>query len=519
MKTHEISIESIVLTNFLLRIVKFFLLIILFAFSTNIFSQSITKGIGNTADEYVYDMVSHNGINYLLSDANAYPDSMLFVGYNKIKLNCRAPAVIAFDDSLNIINYYCIETISNHPASIYNPGKIVYDSGTNSIYIAAAYNNNLVFGSDTLFSTNTSSIIIARFDMNLNPVWARSSNCNHPANFLEIKVDGMETDISGKLWVSIQLEGTSSRGCFNNDTIIDNGSLIIDSNGVMVKSNSHIQGPANSYNHSMKMIDDAKLLNIYLNTMTLVDSDMDTIIWQKNIPSSINQRYITTDHKNYFYIIENTNFDQLKKYDFNGNLIWQKSISNIKVPLGLDVNDDSNKIYLSGYSTDSLHTIYVVDSNGNFLESKVWAQDPRFGNSTLIENKTFKINNNKLILTFEVSSRELFFGKDTLNYSSSRRADIYISIIDINTILTNIPNNRSSSIPFNVFPIPSNNFVNIEGNQKIDAVKMYNLEGKLIKIKSSDFFKTIYFPNNLNKGVYFLKIYSESQEFVVKIIK
>lgn len=123
-------------------------------------------------------------------------------------------------------------------------------------------------------------------------------------------------------------------------------------------------------------------------------------------------------------------------------------------------------------------------------------------------------------MTFESYSDTLTFGNDTFHYSNTRRFDIYISIIDINQVLTDLNDIQSyNNTPFKVYPIPFYTFINIEGDQKIDAVEMYSIDGKLIKTKHSNSFNTLHFPNNLEKGIYFLRIYANPNIFNFKIIK
>lgn len=369
----------------ILKIRYFILLIFLSLFSLNSYSQSITKGIGYIGDDYVLDMVSHNGVNYLFGTMGSAIDSNFYIGDNLVKLNCIGPAVIAFDDSLNVIKTYCFDDPYLMSSTVFfEKGRILYDTITNSIIIGASFGGTIVFGSDTLSTGNNQQygFFVAKLDTNLNALWGVSSDCNTYSNAVYAYLNDIALDKDGKVFAAVQADQKAEKLCFGNDSIITMGRINIDTNGnVEVSKVVPSLNLLNKNIHFLKMLDDYKLLEIYYNKMQMVDTRYDTIIWQKNIGYSPNARFLAVDKKHQsFYLIHNTNFDQLKKYDFDGNLIWQKSISDLKEPLGIDVTADGKKVYLSGFSNNSRHKIYVVDSSGNYLESTNWANDLQWGN-------------------------------------------------------------------------------------------------------------------------------------------
>ncbi len=519
MKISKTSIKLIVSSNLLLKKVKYFVLFALFISSANIFSQSKTIKIGHLADDYYMDMVSHNGVNYVLADITTRFDTILHMADSNFKLNCFLPAVLAFDDNFNLLKYYCIESGINLYPTIYGPGKIKYDSINHSIYIAATFLNSLVFGNDTL-SSISSSVFIARLDTNLNPIWGRSSECNNQQNFQNMEIDGMDLDGLGRVWISFKIEGSSERACFNNTFVYNHANLVVDKQGVITISNIYTPSALKPI-QSIKSLTNKKLLNISTNLMQLVNTDADTVIWEKSIPMKNEKRYIATDPENgYFYVMGSSDSSQLVKYDFNGNKIWNKNIPYLKQALGLDITSGGEKIYINGFEDPYIHGIYVINNNGILLENSRWGRklDSNSIYPVYPEFSTLRVDGNKLKLFCTISNDSIVFGKDTI-YKNSNSLDIYLSIIDINTIFTSLNKHVDLKNPFKVYPIPFNDFINIEGNQKIDDVEMYNLKGQPVKISNSTNFNAIYFPQDLEQGIYLLRVLSKNQQYVLKVVK
>lgn len=68
-----------------------------------------------------------------------------------------------------------------------------------------------------------------------------------------------------------------------------------------------------------------------------------------------------------------------------------------------------------------------------------------------------------------------------------------------------------------VFPNPVINVLIMRSNKEISKIEIYNLEGRKINTISSEF-NLIDF-NNIDQGIYFLKVYTENQSFTKKIVK
>lgn len=78
-----------------------------------------------------------------------------------------------------------------------------------------------------------------------------------------------------------------------------------------------------------------------------------------------------------------------------------------------------------------------------------------------------------------------------------------------------LSNDDKGKMAFNVYPNPTSNFLNIETEDQINEVVVYDLQGKLI-LRTNE--KTLD-VSNLNSGLYFLKVKSANSSSVIKFVK
>ena len=71
-----------------------------------------------------------------------------------------------------------------------------------------------------------------------------------------------------------------------------------------------------------------------------------------------------------------------------------------------------------------------------------------------------------------------------------------------------------------VYPNPVNdNKINIDSEKKLDAIQLINVSGQLIlEIKKPTFENRIFSIDNVNQGFYFLKLSSDNQVIIKKVI-
>ena len=98
------------------------------------------------------------------------------------------------------------------------------------------------------------------------------------------------------------------------------------------------------------------------------------------------------------------------------------------------------------------------------------------------------------------------------NFTESGMIIDYVRVYQ-NTALST---DEINAYAFKVFPNPASTQINITANQTIDKVELYNIIGNLILDKSVNVNKLE--VSSLNKGIYLLKIYSETKEIIKKLV-
>lgn len=112
------------------------------------------------------------------------------------------------------------------------------------------------------------------------------------------------------------------------------------------------------------------------------------------------------------------------------------------------------------------------------------------------------------------------YGSDCMLVNTDNTDDIFNSIevgIERETSTGIIPINTDNGLNLNVFPIPANSTVNIQGTFPIQNIELYDLSGKII-MKKNNLCNALDI-SILSKGVYFLKTLSNNSFTISKIIK
>lgn len=123
-------------------------------------------------------------------------------------------------------------------------------------------------------------------------------------------------------------------------------------------------------------------------------------------------------------------------------------------------------------------------------------------------NGTIKINGEKEDIINGVL--EVVIPASSYTITKSVTANLYF----MSVISTTLGTDTNSSNVFNVYPNPVINFLNINSNNRINRIEIYNVLGMLVKKVENNTSKINL--NQLSKGSYFIKIYADN--FIIKKI-
>jgi hypothetical protein len=106
-----------------------------------------------------------------------------------------------------------------------------------------------------------------------------------------------------------------------------------------------------------------------------------------------------------------------------------------------------------------------------------------------------------------------YYASQTINgYESTNRLPVSVTLTALST--GNFVFNN-----FNYYPNPVTNSLTISNNSTIDTVDVISILGQKIMRKNVNDIQTIINLAQLSKGIYFVKVSSEGQEKIVKIVK
>lgn len=97
-----------------------------------------------------------------------------------------------------------------------------------------------------------------------------------------------------------------------------------------------------------------------------------------------------------------------------------------------------------------------------------------------------------------------FYQNEELLYSNSDWNSCYITV--------SIPENKNK---LNVFPNPTNNFINIETTEQIESLTIIDITGRLVLLENNKVIDL----SMLNAGIYFLRVKTNNDYFIKTIIK
>ncbi|MQP25667.1 cellulase family glycosylhydrolase [Flavobacterium sp. LMO8] len=174
----------------------------------------------------------------------------------------------------------------------------------------------------------------------------------------------------------------------------------------------------------------------------------------------------------------------------------------------------SNELVSSGFLINNNYEVTCFAKADNNQEFRFRIKCTVNGSATFITSPAFQLSSNYAPYNFSfvipTNTTEVQFQIICGKYVGSYFFDEFSMS---NSTLSN--SEFISDKNFVIYPNPSNNYFRIQSNDSIDSVELYALDGRKINVINQD---NSYFTNHLNKGVYIVKIISNSKTYFKKLI-
>jgi len=386
----------------------------------------------------------------------------------------------------------------------------------NNIYVSGNFENTVDFdpsnGVFNLTSLGGSDMFITKLDSAGNLIWAKSfeSSAN---NYSWITVDCNQNDViylTGRFENSVDFDPGSGVSSLTSLGGTDIFIVKLDSAGnlLWVKSEGGLSSDHGQY------INTDKLGNIYITGRFQGTADFD--------PNT------GTIYKN-----SNGSDDMfIQKLDQNGSLIWIKTIGGaLSDWIGHACIDTFGNVYLAGAFMDTVdfdpgisisniiskggRDIFIqkLDSNGNFIwVNSFGSLDDDLGSIALDDNANiYSTGTYRDTVDFDPNGGVFNLIQTGIN------VDSYILKLRQGVENNLSVNNASFNNPFNIYPNPTSSYLNINFNERIESVEIFNSSSKLIKKinPTLDIIDVSGFPT----GIYFIKIVTNEMTITKKFVK
>jgi len=326
-----------------------------------------------------------------------------------------------------------------------------------------------------------------------------------------------------------------------------------------------------------------------------VDND-GTIIWDKTVGgNSIDEAYEVVVNNGSIYISGNSSSNVsyektvncygfsdiwVVKLDFNGNIIWNKTIGGLTSDVAKDVLISNNEIYVCGFSdsnssgnkispSNGQYDVWLVklDTNGVILWDKSYG-----GSSTDLGYSITELSSNRILIAgdsqsnnsgdvseygnggndlwfFSINREGHLLEEKKIGGNSYDRITSVIQLSNSNLLLLgtsgsgisgdkidgsygdydfwlvevsstmDIVTNESTSNAY-VFPNPNNGVFTISGLVNNSTISIYNLQGQLINVFNTTTESEIKIndSNALEKGIYLVSIKNDSETTILKYV-
>lgn len=157
--------------------------------------------------------------------------------------------------------------------------------------------------------------------------------------------------------------------------------------------------------------------------------------------------------------------------------------------------------------TGSNNFILKLQNDGNFAWVRKFEGNSN-GQSVIVDN-----SNNIICTGYYGDSVDFDINAGLLNKTSLGESDYYVHKMD----QLNLSSDSFNFKTFTIAPNPTNNFINITTQNPINAIKIIDIAGRNTNITKFDNNKID--VSNLQNGVYFLEINTDTGSFKEKFIK
>ena len=163
----------------------------------------------------------------------------------------------------------------------------------------------------------------------------------------------------------------------------------------------------------------------------------------------------------------------------------------------------------------------IVDiPDANFKDILLNYDPPIDLNNNLLQNLNIKNGNNLnfIFMTVENNPNLTCIQVDDVDYANNRDCENNIWCKDPWAVYSEeceLGLGDNTFVHFTLYPNPTQNILSIESQHQIETVKIYNLQGQLIKEESSSSIDV----SNLTTGLYFVQVTVDGKRITKKFIK
>jgi hypothetical protein len=381
---------------------------------------------------------------------------------------------------------------------------VTTDTKGNIIVAGVFQSSNITFGFTTLTNSGNWDIFIVKFSPSGNVIWAKKAGGSSGD-----MVYGVSADVNGNIIITGYFQSPTIT--FGTTTLTNSGVYDVfvakyDSLGNVIWAN---KAGGSSWDQASGVATDGNG-NVFIAGS------------YSNTPISFGSTTLTNSGEDDIFI---------SKYNASGNLLWAKKVGGPywERVLGVTTNTEGS-LFVTGYfyspylsfGNNTLINsgngdIFVAkyDSSGNALwAKKIGGIYDDWGSGICTDV------NGDILIAGLFKSPSLIFDMDTLtNFSSNgNTSDIFVA--KLNGVVTDVPNTKNN-LSFNVYPNPSyGKFYLIIDKIEKGIIEFFNILGDKIYETNIDS-KTSKYEIDLSnqpKGIYFVKIISEQEIIIKKII-